>query len=54
MNWCADMRDAKFGKNNVGSAIRSSGAEYLIYVVSISDQQESIGMRYDEDICLEK
>lgn len=54
MNWCADMRDAKFGKNNVRSAIHSSGAEYLIYVVSISDQQESIGMRYDEDICLEK
>ena len=54
MNWCADMRDAKFGKNNVRSAIHSSGAEYLIYVVFISVQQESIGMRYDEDICLEK
>ena len=33
--------------------IRSSAAEYLTYVASVGDQQDSIEMRYeDENICL--
>ena len=32
--------------------IRSSAAEYLTYVASVGDQQDSIEMRYeDENIC---
>ena len=29
--------------------IRSSTAEYLIYVASIGDQQDSIEMRYEDE-----
>ena len=29
--------------------IRSSAAEYLTYVVSVSDQQDSIEMRYEDE-----
>ena len=29
-------------------AIRSSAAEYLIYVASVGDQQDSIEMRYED------
>ena len=29
--------------------IRSSAAEYLTYVASVSDQQDSIKMRYEEE-----
>ena len=32
--------------------IRSSAAEYLIYVASVGDQQDSIEMRYEENIWL--
>ena len=30
-------------------AIRSSAAEYLIYVASVGDQQDSIEMRYEDE-----
>ena len=29
--------------------IRSSAAEYLTYVASVGDQQDSIEMRYEDD-----
>lgn len=30
-------------------SIRSNAAEYLIYVASVGDQQDSIGMRYEDE-----
>ena len=30
--------------------IRSSAAEYLIYVASVGDQQDGIEMRYEDEI----
>ena len=40
-------------KKKDGITIRSSAAEYLTYVASVGDQQDSIGMRYaDENVWL--
>lgn len=30
-------------------SIRSNAAEYLTYVASVGDQQDSIGMRYEDE-----
>ena len=37
----------KKGKNEI--TIRSSAAEYLTYVASVGDQQDSIEMRYEDE-----
>lgn len=40
-------------KKKDGITIRSSAVEYLTYVASVGDQQDSIGMRYaDENVWL--
>ena len=36
-------------KENKEQAIRSSAAEYLTYVASIGDQQDSLEMRYEDE-----
>ena len=36
-------------KKNDGITIRSSAAEYLTYVASVGDQQDSIEMRYEDE-----
>ena len=38
-----------FGKEKDEITIRSSAAEYLTYVVSVGDQQDSIEMRYEDE-----
>lgn len=40
-------------KKKDGITIRSSAAEYLTYIASVGNQQDSIEMRYeDKNICL--
>lgn len=39
-----------FGKEKDEITIRSSAAEYLTYVASVGDQQDSIEMRYEDEI----
>ena len=36
-------------KKNEEQAIRSSAAEYLTYVASVGNQQDSIEMRYEDE-----
>ena len=36
-------------KNKAEITIRSSAAEYLTYVASVGDQQDSIEMRYEDE-----
>ena len=36
-------------KKKDGITIRSSAAEYLTYVASVGDQQDSIEMRYEDE-----
>ena len=36
-------------KKKAEIAIRSSAAEYLTYVASVGDQQDSIEMRYEDE-----
>ena len=36
-------------KENKEQAIRSSAAEYLTYVASVGDQQDSLEMRYEDE-----
>ena len=36
-------------KNKADTTIRSSAAEYLTYVASVGDQQDSIEMRYEDE-----
>lgn len=36
-------------KNKTEITIRSSAAEYLTYVASVGDQQDSIDMRYEDE-----
>ena len=38
-----------FGKEKNEITIRSSAAEYLTYVASVGDQQDSIEMRYEDE-----
>ena len=38
-----------FGKKKDEITIRSSVAEYLTYVASVGDQQDSIEMRYEDE-----
>ncbi len=38
-----------FGKEKDEITIRSSAAEYLTYVASVCDQQDSIEMRYEDE-----
>ena len=38
-----------FGKEKDEITIRSSAAEYLTYVASVGDQQDSIEMRYEDE-----
>lgn len=51
---CADKFDLResggdIGKNKAEITIRSSAAEYLTYVASVGDQQDSIEMRYEDE-----
>lgn len=44
------VKEAAYLKNKEGEiTIRSSAAEYLTYVASIGDQQDSIEMRYEDE-----
>ena len=36
-------------KNKADTTIRSSAAEYLTYVASVGDQQDSVEMRYEDE-----
>lgn len=47
----SDMKKGgtSFGKEKDEITIRSSAAEYLTYVVSVGDQQDSIEMRYEDE-----
>ena len=36
-------------KEKVDTTIRSSAAEYLTYVASVGDQQDSVEMRYEDE-----
>lgn len=38
-----------FGKEKDEITIRSSAAEYLTYVASVGDRQDSIEMRYEDE-----
>lgn len=51
---CADKFDLResggdIGKKKAEITIRSSAAEYLTYVASVGDQQDSIEMRYEDE-----
>ena len=53
-NWIVEMRNnkekASYLKNKKDEiTIRSSAAEYLTYVASVGDQQDSIEMRYEDE-----
>lgn len=39
----------KMAKKREGITIRSSAAEYLTYVATVGDQQDSIEMRYEDE-----
>ena len=51
MFWRRNIRkeDACLKKKKGEITIRSSAAEYLTYVVSVGDQQDSIEMRYEDE-----
>ena len=42
-------KEIKLKKKNDEITIRSSAAEYLTYVASVGDQQDSIEMRYEDE-----
>ena len=42
-------KEIKLKKKNDEIIIRSSAAEYLTYVASVGDQQDSIEMRYEDE-----
>ena len=42
-------KEIKLKKKNDEITIRSSAVEYLTYVASVGDQQDSIEMRYEDE-----